>query len=391
MTTLLTIKVYFDIMKKTYFGGKMKKLFAITLSLVFVLALFGCAPEYGGENNHKEIEYRTTMPFYDGFKILQLTDLHLGIESDLEQQLGLVKKYIMDAQPDLIILTGDNFMYANKSIVYNLIKTLNDSCSELTKDRGRLTKFAITYGNHDNQGDYPRYYMNEVIMSFTTKDGQEIKDNKYGAFVDYEDDRLFGFTNYFIDLVDESNPDDVKYRVHIIDSNTYHYDGTKYKYDVIHEEQLAHAYNIYQNATEDNEYIGLAFFHIPLCEYQEAWDQYKESSNPDQLGQGLYEEPVLHPYENNGSYKRLRDANIVAFFAGHDHINYGDLIYTDNDGQKSILSYGVKATNQLYHNEEMIGYKAIVLKDNVTKEEFVTIDYIKENFENVKTGYEYYE
>ena len=361
----------------------MKKLTALAIALVVLLALVGCAPKHGEENNHEVSEYRTTMVFHDDFKILQLTDLHLGIESDLENQLGIVKKSINEAQPDLIILTGDNFMFANKSIVYKLVETLNDCCRELTKARGMLTKFAITYGNHDNQGDYPRYYINEVIASFTTKDGQEITDNKYGAFVDYEDDNLFGLTNYFIDLVDKSNPEDVKYRIHIIDSNTYHYVGTEYKYDVIHKEQLTHAQNIYNNATEDKEYIGLAFFHIPLFEYQEAWEQ--------GVGQGKYEEAVLCPYENNGSYTMLRDANIASFFAGHDHINYGDFIYTDKDGQKSILSYGVKSTNQIYHNEEMIGYKTINLKDNITREEFVNLDYIKANYINVTTGYEYYE
>ncbi len=369
----------------------MKKTVALIFVLVFLLSLVGCVPKHGEENNNEVSEYRTTMVFHDDFKILQLTDLHLGIESDLAKQLGIVKKSISEAQPDLIILTGDNFMYANKSIVYSLVETLNDCCCELTGSRGRLTKFAITYGNHDNQGDYPRYYANEVIKSFTTKDGQEIADNKYGAFVDYEDDNLFGLTNYFIDLVDEKNPNDVKYRIHIIDSNTYHYEGTEYKYDVIHEEQLAHVQNIYKNATEDKDYIGLAFFHIPLFEYQEAWEQYKSSTTPDKLGQGKYEEPVLCPYENNGSYEKLRDGGIVSFFAGHDHINYGDFIYTDKDGQKTILSYGVKTTNQLYHNEKMIGYKTINLKDNVTREEFVTIDYIKANFINVTTGYEYYE
>lgn len=369
----------------------MKKLLALTLVLVFLFALFGCAPKYGEENNYDVKEYRTTMVFHDDFKILQLTDLHLGIQGDLEKQLGMVKKSISEAQPDLIILTGDNFMYANKSIIDNLVETLNTCCRELTESRGMLTKFAITYGNHDNQGDYPRYYANEVIKSFTTKDGQEIADNKYGAFVDYEDDRLFGFTNYFIDLVDESNPNDVKYRIHIIDSNTYHYVDTRYYYDVIHKEQLTHAQNIYQSATEDKDYIGLAFFHIPFAEYQEAWEQYKASATPDQLGQGEYGEDALCPYENNGSYEMLRDANIVSFFAGHDHINYGDFIYTDKDGQKTILSYGVKSTNQLYYNEEMVGYKAIILKDGVTREEFVSIDYIKENFINKTTGYDYYE
>lgn len=368
----------------------MKKFTLLLVSLLFILFLFGCAPKYGEENNHEVNEYRTTMVFHDDFKILQITDLHFGVESELEKQIGRLKKSINDAKPDLIILTGDNFMYSNKSIAKALVSTLNEECRLLTEEKKTTCKFAITFGNHDNQGDYPRYYLNDLISSYATKDGNEIEDNKYAAFIDYEDDNLFGLTNYYIDLVDENDESNVKYRIHIIDSNTYHFVGTKYKYDVIHKEQLEHAQKIY-NQSSDKDYIGLAFFHIPFEEYQEAWEQYENAENPEMLGQGKFEEHVLFPYENNGSYTMLRDANISAFFAGHDHINYGDFIYTDKDGQKAILSYGVKSTNQLYHNTEMIGYKTINLKDNITREEFVGIDYINENFINETAGYEYYE
>ena len=372
----------------------MKRVISIALSVLTIcslLAVFSCAPAYGEENNYSVSDYRTTMKFHEDFKILQITDLHFGVESDLELQLGILKKSINEAMPDLIILTGDNFMYSNKSIVKALVSTLNEECKALSSSRGMLTKFAITFGNHDNQGDYPRYFINETIKSYTTNDGSEIADGKFAAFVDYEDDNIFGLTNYFIDIVSPTDENDVKYRIHIIDSNTYKNVGMKYKYDVIHKEQLLHAKAIYESATADKDYIGLAFFHIPLHEYAEAWAQFEASGRDESLGQGVYEEGVLSPYENNGSYTYLRDANISAFFAGHDHINYGDIIYTDKDSQRVIFSYGVKATNQLYHNEEMIGYKTVTLKDNVTRDEFVSGEYIKNNFINVTTGFEYYE
>lgn len=64
------------------------------------------------------------MEFHDDFKILQLTDLHLGIENDLVTQLSVVKNAINESNPDLIVLTGDNFMYATKSVVENLVSTI---------------------------------------------------------------------------------------------------------------------------------------------------------------------------------------------------------------------------------------------------------------------------
>ena len=97
--------------------------------------------------------------------------------------------------------------------------------------------------------------------------------------------------------------------------------------------------------------------------------------------------------ENNGAYQKLRNANIVAFFCGHDHINYGDFIYnasSDNVADKAIFSYGVKATNQLYHDTDMMGYKTVTLRD-VSTDEFISMEYVKQNFKNETGGYANYE
>ena len=383
----------------------MKKILSVLVLCLILTLLTGCfsgyrdVPSDVGKTDYSVDKYRTTMQFYDDFKILQLTDFHLGIESNMSLQLDVIKDAIKESSPDLIILTGDNFMYASKGVVKSLFSFLNNECKALTEKRGgRLTKFAVTFGNHDNQGDYPRYFINDVIKSYATVDGQEISDSKYAAFVDYEDDNLFGMTNYYIDLVDDrtksSDNVDVKYRIHIIDSNTYHYMGLDYDYDVIHPEQLEHTKEIFQYATKDKDYIGLAFFHIPFYEYQQAWEQYLDAENPSLVGQGEYREHVLYGYEKNDTYKKLREANILAFFCGHDHINYGDFIYnaqSNNIEDKAIFSYGVKVTNLLYHDTDMIGYKIITLKDNMTKEEFIDIENITNNFKNMTGGYKHYE
>ena len=207
-----------------------KQLLTVLLLCALLLCAVGCADaQHGvGKTAYAVQQYRTTMQYYEDFKILQIADLHLGIETDVALQLQIVCQTIRLEQPDLIILTGDNFMYASKGVVKSLISTLNEECAALTLARnGRLTKFTLTFGNHDNQGDYSRYYINNVISSYVTGDGNEIADQKFAAFVDYEDDNLFGLANFYIDLVDDRTKSldavDVKYRVHIIDSNTYHF------------------------------------------------------------------------------------------------------------------------------------------------------------------------
>jgi len=375
----------------------LKKALTILLTVLLLLSFTACSAPLK-EREYEISEYRTTMQFHDNFKILQLTDLHLGIESDLALQLNVVKNAIRTQQPDLVILTGDNFMYATKSVVKNLVKTLNDECKSLTQSKNRLVKFAVTFGNHDNQGDYPRYYINSVLKEYTTEDGKEIEEGKFGTLRDFEDDNIFGLTNYFIDLVDDrsksTNEVDVVYRLHIIDSNSYHFNGAKYEYDIIRQNQLDHAQKIYQTATKDKNYIGMAFFHIPFVEYETAKKQYETAQDPTTVGQGKFGEGIFHPYKNNGAYQKLRDANIISFFVGHDHKNYGDFIYnahSDNLDDKAIFSFGVKSTNQLYHFEDMLGYKVINLKENMTAQEFLSMENIRQNFINNTKGSEQYE
>ena len=150
----------------------------------FILLSLVCT-SCGQSKQYNVEDYRTTMKFHDNFKIMQLTDLHLGIESDLQKQLDFVCESINQANPDLIILTGDNFMYASKGIVDVLFKTINEQCEKLSKSHPEyVTKFAVTFGNHDNQGDYPRYYINNTILKYVSKEGNELIENKYAAFLD---------------------------------------------------------------------------------------------------------------------------------------------------------------------------------------------------------------
>lgn len=354
----------------------------LTSLLLIPLVCSSCGINY---KTYPITDYRTTMTFHEDFKIMQMTDLHLGIESDLKEQLSFITNSIKHANPDLIIFTGDNFMYSTKGIVKEFLKTVNDVCEELTKQNNQLTKFAITYGNHDNQGDYYRYFINKEVKKYVTEDGKEKVNNKYAAFIDFEDDDLHGLTNYYIDLLNPEDKNDVKYRLHIIDSNTYKFNGFGYDYDVIYTNQAEHARNIYQNSS-DKDYIGLAFFHIPFAQYAEAIEQYKNSSNPSSIGRMETGEPVSSPTYNNLSYPILREANILAYFVGHDHINMGEIIYNATDASvdnKAIFSYGVKSTNQLYHNVNLMGYKLINLKNNMSQEEFLSVNNIINNITNV--------
>lgn len=343
-------------------------------------------------------DYRLVLPFHDDYKIMQITDIHIGIESNLQREFKFLKSSIKEANPDLIIITGDTFTYSNKSIVNNFFDFMNSTCDEFTNSEenttSKIVRWAFTYGNHDNQGDYDRFYINNTIKKYSPTDLDKSKEErKYAAFIDYSDDNINGFTNYFIDLVDKDNKSDIKYKINIIDSHSYHFNGKVFDYDIIHDDQIEHVENIYKNSI-DKDYIGLAFFHIPLYEVGDAIKVYEKLDDKSVMGNAIFNEASCPGYENNNQFQRMRNSNIVGYFYGHDHLNSGDVLFnydSDDVSKKAIFSYGVKSTDQIYHSDDQIGYKVINLKNDVTVDQFLSIDYINNNYINVLDRNQYYE
>ena len=161
----------------------------LILALLIPLVCSSCSTK-----QYPVSSYRTTMEFHDTFRVLQLADLHFGIETDLRMQLDLLTDAIEEANPDLILLTGDNFMYASKEIVNSLIDHLNSICSTRSNS-GSFTKFAMTFGNHDNQGDYPRYYINDTLAKYASEDAFEIM-SAFWISRECADVRSYSYTNW---------------------------------------------------------------------------------------------------------------------------------------------------------------------------------------------------
>ena len=307
---------------------KNKNKLAVFLLMPFLLT--GCN-NGNAQKEYKIEDYKIKMDYKSDFKIMQLTDLHFSMQTDFKTTTKYLRNNILTCSPDLIVVTGDTFMDANKSIVTNVLDFL-DSFD---------IPFAFTYGNHDFQGDYDYYYVSSYV-----------KTKKNAKFVDYEDDNIYGQANYFIDLMEN---DAVKYRLYIVDSNSYHFNGVGYSYDIIHEDQLKHLEDIYN---EDGDAFGLAFYHIPLYETHDALRLYKRG---EVEGQGEQREKVAYGYKRTDAFNRMKNIGIKAHFYGHDHINNADVLY-----QGVTLSYGTKSTSEIYHDDDLIGYKEIILKDDMS-------------------------
>ncbi|KFN02664.1 metallophosphoesterase [Bacillus clarus] len=136
-----------------------------------------------------EIEASTIPKEFNGKKILQFSDVHLGAEFTLKQLDGLVKK-MNELRPDIVVFTGD------------LIDKFGSYTSEreeakgiLRKIHAPLGKYAV-FGNHDRGGGgslFYKRYMEEAGFSVLVNEVQKIK-TENGKYITISglDDFLLG-------------------------------------------------------------------------------------------------------------------------------------------------------------------------------------------------------
>ncbi|RLL45176.1 metallophosphoesterase [Oceanobacillus piezotolerans] len=103
---------------------------------------------------------------FNGFKIVQFSDTHIGFHYGLEQLNKLVSK-INNLKPDIIVFTGDLVDEPNK---YNNHFNLQEILSKLQAGYG---KYWI-YGNHDHGG-----YGTDIINNVMEQSGFNLLQNSH--------------------------------------------------------------------------------------------------------------------------------------------------------------------------------------------------------------------
>lgn len=109
-------------------------------SIVLALVLYGTLFGFTHFKVHRvPFEHQSIPEAFDGFKIVQISDLHLGTFGSV-RQLDKGLKMITELNPDLIVFTGD--------LVNNLSVEAVPFINSLKKIEAPYGKFAIM-GNHD--------------------------------------------------------------------------------------------------------------------------------------------------------------------------------------------------------------------------------------------------
>ena len=312
---------------------------------VILMSLTACSTgvkHYIYEYIAGELEYKSN------YRILQLTDVHLGDKDKLDTHFKFMDLTINEANPDMIVVTGDLFTFASKSTAKKFFNYLDS--------KGK--PWTVTYGNHDEQCYFSVDWLTSTL-------------NNYGSnclYKDIQDDDVQGNANFAINLMKDNK---VFEQLIIMDSNRYDF-KTMY-YDYFKQNQIDWYKSLieYTKLQNGNVVPSLMFYHIPLPEINDAWEAAKAGSadavevpfkvnGVDTLGEKG--EDSCCPDYNSGFFDVIHNLrSTTGMYFGHDHINNFIVKYKGID-----FGYGVKATDRVYYGDSMLGGRVITLHDDHT-------------------------
>lgn len=282
------------------------------------------------------------------FRILQLTDVHIGggflsLGKD-NKAINAVYDMVSYAKPDLVIVTGDMaYPVPFSSGSFNNM-TPTKIFAQLMEQMG--VYWAFGFGNHDTE--VYSYYSREEIRDYYLNAGF-----KYCLF-QRGPETVDGEGNYVINVKNSSGI--ITQSLFILDSHSYS-KGFFRDYDNLHQNQVDWYASEVNRLTEINKSHGatdviksLMFFHIPLVEYKTAYDEYKNNGYKDtdnvRYIYGIAGEPdeliCCGVNQDNMFEKMLELKSTQGVFVGHDHLNNFSLEYNGGSGDYYIrLTYGL--------------------------------------------------
>ena len=319
--------------------------------LTFLPGLFAiCLTACGGTRIYAPSDYVLQLDYSNDYRILQLTDTHIGDKDNTQLHYDFMDLTINEAHPDFIIITGDVFTFASKGTAKDFFAWLD----------GHGVPWTITFGNHDEQCwfsiDWLTGYLNKL------NDEREKGGSSHCYFKDLQDDKVQGNANFAINLMQGSN---VFEQLIVMDSNRYNFNGY-FGYDYFHQDQIDWYRSLVSETASNNGNVvvpSLMFYHIPLPEVNDAWKAAEADSsliiNPTG-SEGQKNEKSCAPEYNSGFYEVIKSMGSThGMYFGHDHINNFVINY---DGIH--FGYGIKATDRVYADDSLLGGRVITLHDD---------------------------
>ncbi|WP_199617290.1 metallophosphoesterase family protein [Paenibacillus alkalitolerans] len=233
------------------------------------------------------------------FTIVQFTDMHFGGGGEMEQDgktAALVERVIATERPDLVVLTGDMIWSAG----------VTDPASSFRRAIAPVTAsgvpWAAVFGNHDAEQGVTREELLAIQLEnsgcLTQSGPADVSGTgNYALTVGSKDSGSDAAVFYFLDSGAES-PEPVGGYEWLHTDQVYWYTSQSRRL----------------NAGKAAPLPALAFFHIPLPEYETVW----------RLGKavGIKSEDVCCPKINSGMFAAMVETgDVMGVFVGHDHDN----------------------------------------------------------------------
>ena len=360
---------------------KLKKVLLIIVAVVMVLAVVIAGLNFlslqnllekGNSYNKVEMEnqlvpqkdengywYFTT----DGdFKVMHITDVHIGggfmSKSVDEKALNAVAAMVTKEKPDLVIATGDiAFPVPYRAGTFNNYSGIK-AFANLMESLG--VYWDVTFGNHDAEAY--SYFDREAVAKF-----YENEEYKYCLFQSGPED-VDGYGNHVIEV---KNTDGIITQAMIlIDSQAYVKDNIiesiKGTYDNVHPNQVEWYETEIKRMNAENEKINkdatpvksMAFFHIPLVELDDAWEEFAQNGFKDtenfKFTEGIIGEGgrlVCCGYGEDELFEKMLELDSTkAMFNGHDHVNNTTFEY-----KGIVFSYGYSIDYFAYSGIDKLG------------------------------------
>lgn len=237
------------------------------------------------------------------FKIVQFTDTHWTNFDERDRRTRQVMETVLECEkPDLVFLTGDMLGGADcKDAARGMLQLVQPA-----EERGLL--WTAVMGNHDDEGTLSREQLWRVMdgcAHFVGKRGPR---------------HVTGVGNYVLPVMNRKGDRPAAF-LWAIDSNSYATTDLggwgwitrdQIAWYVRTSRQVRQRWGITDE--ERSRIPALAFFHIPLPEYDEVWRT--------QICYGEKHEDVCAPKINTGFFAALHEVGeVIGTFVGHEHIN----------------------------------------------------------------------
>ena len=273
-----------------------------------------CDVRYNEENG-----VFTLVPRESELRILQLTDLHIGgsLTTAFADRKAFAACYalIREAQPDLIILTGDiaypipvETFTRNNDVAFSQLRYFMDMVN---------IPWTFFYGNHDTEksallgGD-------AILREYVAY----ARRNPEMLFADVQPD-IYGRYNQYLRVEDPDGT--LRFALFLIDSNDYAQGPDAVgKYDSVHADQIQWYEDTLDALRAEAGHVvpSFVFMHIPFRAFADAQTALETGDPAAEYLFGQNGEGVSCPAKESGFFDAiLKKGSTRAVFVGHDHLN----------------------------------------------------------------------